>query len=108
MLVVMDRRPSKFYCFSPPVMLATIAVELILLFYSLWRYKLTPLVRIVILILLFLALFQYSEYNVCGGDGINAATWSRIGFAAITLLPALAIHLIQVIAGHRKQVIAWI
>ena len=89
-------------------MLATIAVEIGLLLYSLWRYRMTPLVRIVMLILVFLALFQYSEYNVCGGDGINAATWSRIGFAAITLLPAFGIHLIQVIAGHRRHVIAWV
>lgn len=103
----MARNSTTFYCFSPPVMLATIAVESVLIFYSLWRYKLTPLTRVVLSILFFLALFQYSEYNVCGGDGINAATWSRIGFAAITLLPAFGIHLIQVIAGHRQKIFAW-
>ena len=104
----MDHKSTTFYCFSPPVMLATIAVELGLFFYTLWRYKLTPLTRIVLCLLLFLAIFQYSEYNVCGGDGINAATWSRIGFAAITLLPAFGIHLVQVIAGHRRRIITWV
>src|SRR5205814_1804476 len=39
-----------------------------------------------------------SEYNVCGGMGIHAPTWSRIGFMVISILPALGIHLALAIA----------
>lgn len=104
---MMKRKSNILYCFSPPVMVATIIIEVSLLLYTIWRYRLTPLSRLVISILFFLALFQLSEYNVCGGDGINAATWSRIGFAAISLLPAFGIHLIQVISRHRWKFITW-
>ena len=94
-------------CFSPPVMLVTIAIELVLLIYSLWRYKITPLTRVVISILFLLALFQFSEYNVCGGVGIKAAVWSRIGFASITLLPPLGIHIIQILSNKKWHIISW-
>jgi hypothetical protein len=89
-------------------MVATMVIEVSLLIYTLWHDKLNTLSRLVIAILFFLALFQLSEYNVCGGEGINAATWSRIGFAAITMLPAFGTHLIQVISKHRWRFITWL
>lgn len=79
-------------------MLATFFIEIIFLFYTLLRYKSNTLSRLVIALLFFLALFQIAEYNVCGGFGTSAATWSRIGFVAITMLPALGIHMIHTIA----------
>jgi hypothetical protein len=104
----MQAYKGKLYCFSPPVMLATIAVETALLVYALWRYRLTLLTRVVVAMLFLLALFQLSEYNVCGGMGVDAATWSRVGFAAITLLPPLGIHLIHIISKHRFRFITWV
>lgn len=59
----------------------------------------TTLSRLVVSILFLLAVFQLAEYFVCGGIGGNALTWSRIGFVAITILPALGIHLLYTIAG---------
>lgn len=91
-------RGLPFYCFSPPVMLATFFIETGFLIYILWRYKLNTLTRLVASLLFFLALFQISEYNVCGGFGASATTWSRIGFVAITILPPIGIHLLHTIA----------
>lgn len=88
----------RLNCFSPPVMLATFFIETALLLYTLFRYKLNTLSRLVVALLFFLALFQLAEYNVCGGLGADAATWSRIGFVAITILPAIGIHMLYTIA----------
>ncbi|HSX28417.1 MAG TPA: hypothetical protein VLF60_03125 [Candidatus Saccharimonadales bacterium] len=95
---------GKFFCFSPPVMLATFAVEIGMALYVLWRYKLSALTRLVMLTLIFLAVFQMAEYMVCGGFGMSAKTWSRIGYVAITLLPALGMHIVHIIAGRKSRV----
>ena len=80
-------------------MLATFAIEIGFAFYIVWRYKMTDITRLVVAILACLATFQTAEYMVCGGVGIQAGTWSKLGYAAITLLPPLGIHLVQKIAG---------
>ncbi len=103
----MARRNLGFYCFSPPVMVATCVIESSLLIYTLVRYKLNTLTRVVAAMLFFLALFQLAEYNVCGGFGTSGATWSRVGFVAITMLPALGIHLIQTISGRGWPALKW-
>ena len=41
----------KLYCFSPPVMLATLAIELVLALYTFWRYKLNAVTRIAMALL---------------------------------------------------------
>ena len=48
-------------------MLATLVIEIILALHTIWRYKLTPVTRIVVALLVCLALFQWAEYNVCEG-----------------------------------------
>jgi hypothetical protein len=93
----------KLYCFSPPVMLATFAIEIGFAFYVIWRYKMTPITRLVVSILACLGTFQAAEYMVCGGIGIQAGLWSKLGYAAITLLPPLGIHLILKIAGKTNK-----
>lgn len=74
-------------------------IEIVLAGYVLWRYKMTRLTRLVTLLLVLLAIFQLAEYFVCGGLGMNAQMWSRIGFVAITLLPPLGLHIAQVVAN---------
>ncbi|HSX45270.1 MAG TPA: hypothetical protein VLF39_04175 [Candidatus Saccharimonadales bacterium] len=96
---------GRLYCFSPPVMLATFIIETFSFIYVFVRYKLTTFTRLATATLGLLAIFQLAEYNVCGGHGVSAATWSRIGFMAITLLPPLGIHLIQTISGRN---IRWV
>jgi hypothetical protein len=85
---------NKFYCFSPPVMLATFLIEFGLAIYVLWRYKSTEISRLVVLMLLLLGLFQLTEFMICGGLGLSHIEWARIGYVSITLLPAVGIHLI--------------
>ena len=102
------KRRTTLYCFSPPVMLATFFVEVSLIIYTLWRYKLTPITRIIVSILAFLAIFQLSEFMVCGGMGVSGVDWARLGFVAITLLPPLGIHLANEIAQRRHRKIVWI
>lgn len=104
----MKKTNGRFYCFSPPVMLATFIIEIGLLFYTLFRYKMNTLLRITSALLFFLAVFQLAEYNVCGGFGASATTWSRIGFVAITMLPALGIHLLQTVSGRGWRGIKWL
>lgn len=91
-------------CFSPPVMVATFAIEIGLMLYTLWRYKLDAIGRLAAATLLFLAWFQLSEYFVCaGGGGLPAEFWARSGFASITMLPALGFQLLYLLAGKRER-----
>lgn len=97
--------PLSLHCFSPPVMLATFFIELGLVAWALWRYKLTPIVKIIVTILVLLATFQYAEYNVCEGSmGLDSLTWSRIGYVVITFLPVLGIHGLFILANRRHTV----
>ncbi|MGH7241028.1 MAG: hypothetical protein ACREGB_01895 [Candidatus Saccharimonadales bacterium] len=100
----MSKRAVQFNCFSSPVMLATFAIETILAAYTVWRYKFTPLMKLVTMSLLALGFFQLAEYHVCtGGEGLNAADWSRAGFVAITLLPPLGLHILHVLANKKSR-----
>lgn len=83
-------------------MLATFVIEVCLLLIVAVKhgYK-DPLHRLIAVMLFFLALFQLAEFYVCGGLGVNARLWSRIGFVAITMLPPLGLHLARNIAGKQ-------
>lgn len=93
-----DKNYTQLNCFSPPVMIATMVIEVSLVIYSLWRYKMSNLVRLGVITLIALATFQLAEFYVCTGSISHVTAWSRLGFAAITLLPPLGLHLIHVIA----------
>jgi hypothetical protein len=94
----MKVKSTTLYCFSPPVMVATFVIELILMLYVLIRYKWNALTRLIASVLFLLATFQLAEYQVCSnGGGVSHA--SRIGFIAITLLPAIGIHIISLITN---------
>lgn len=92
---------NKFMCFSPPVMLATFLIEFAFAFYVLWRYKMTTVSRLVVTTLFALGTFQLAEYMICGGLGWTHTEWARVGYGAITLLPALGIHLVAALAGKK-------
>lgn len=89
---------NKFMCFSPPIMLATFLIEFVLLFYVLWRYKMTTLTRLATVFIACLGIFQLAEYMICGGLGIGGVEWVKLGYIAITFLPALGLHIASVIA----------
>ena len=95
---------NKFMCFSPPIMLATFFIEFGLAFYTIWRYKLTTLSRLAAVFLMALGTFQLAEYMICGGLGLGHVEWVQLGYAAITVLPALGLHMTSIIAKKQQQV----
>ena len=88
-------------------MLATFLIEVGFAVYVLWRYKMTAVTRLVAALLVFLALFQGTEFLLCGGAGVPGGMWSRLGYASITMLPPLGIHLIYVLAGRTERKLVW-
>lgn len=99
-------KTDRLYCFSPPVMIITFAIETFLLLYMLFRYKRTRLVWISAALLACLATFQLAEYNVC--QGATGMTWAYIGLVAITILPPLGLHVVMEVAGRiHKSVLAF-
>lgn len=87
-----SKKGISLYCFSPLVMIITFIVEISLAFYSFVKSRKAKSDVGIVLILVFLALFQLSEYKIC--DNTNILEWSRIGMFSITLLPVLGIYLI--------------
>jgi hypothetical protein len=85
-------------------MLATFTIEFFMLFYVLWRYKMTALSKLSVAFLACLGIFQLSEYMICGGLGMDHIGWVQLGYSAITLLPPLGLHMTTVIAKRQKQV----
>lgn len=92
----------KLHCFSPPVMIATFMIELALALFTIWRYRLAPVSRLALSILVCLAAFQLAEFTICTNGALQSEIWARIGYAAITLLPPLGIHLAYTIAGDKR------
>ena len=97
------RSGTTLYCFSPPVMLATLTIESILAIYTVWRYKMTTVTRLITGMFIGLAAFQLAEYFVCTGYGLRAEQWSRFGFIMITILPPVGLHLAHVLANKPKR-----
>jgi hypothetical protein len=97
------KKSTQLNCFSPPVMIATMVIETGLAAYTLWRYKMSSIIRLAFTMLVALATFQLAEYFVCTGVGSMAAPWSRVGFVAITALPPLGVHMMHVLAGKPNR-----
>jgi hypothetical protein len=81
-------------------MLATFLIESGLAAYVLYRHRKGLFAKIAVAILLLLALFQLSEYEICADR--NPVFWSRLGLAAITLLPILGLYLISLVS-HKQH-----
>lgn len=84
-------------------MLATLITESVLAIYTVWRYKMTTVTRLITAMFICLGAFQLCEYFVCTGYGFRAEQWSRFGFVMITLLPALGLHLAHALAQKPKR-----
>lgn len=90
---------GKLFCFTPEVMLATFLTETALAVYVFVRYRLTAFIRLITAILVLLGAFQFVEYEVCIDP--NQLFWPRVGFAIITFLPVLSLHLISLVTGKK-------
>ncbi len=102
--------PSKqstntLFCFTPLVSLATFIIEISFALYLLFKYRTTRFSRIGIALLVCLGLFQFSEYLICM-EPQYTDLWIKIGYIAITLLPALGIHLISIITRRHTTLMS--
>jgi len=89
-------------------MLATFLFEIGAALYVVWRYRLTTMTRLITAMLVLLATFQGTEFLLCGGAGVPSGIWSQIGYASITLLPPLGIHLAHALAGKKGRTLVWL
>ena len=87
-----NKKRTNLYCFSPMVMIVTFIIEIVLAIYSFIKSRESKSDAAIVITLVFLAIFQLSEYQICEGE--NLLLWSRIGLVAITFLPVLGIYLI--------------
>ncbi len=99
------RKNMRFYCFSPFVMLSTVVVEVALALFVIAKYRRSPIFGLSITLLLLLATFQMAEYGICREVLFSGDVWGRIGFVAITLLPAVGVHLMQTLRQKKTDAI---
>lgn len=89
-------------------MLLTFLLEVMLAIWVFLRYRLDKVSLTVIGLLVGLAVFQLSEFQICGeGSGV---LWSRVGYLAITVLPPLGLRLAQLLGGKPNSTVvklAW-
>jgi hypothetical protein len=79
-------------CFSPPVMLATFLFEIGAMLYIIMRGRATRTMWPISLTLACLGFFQLAEWMVCETAwGLSSLDWARLGFVAISFLPALGL-----------------
>jgi hypothetical protein len=103
-----NKKPNTFYCFSPPVMIATFIIEISFALYVLYRYKFNKLAKLMVATLVFLAIFQFAEFYICTtGNSFNEML-SRVGYVSITMLPPLGIHILATLKQfpYSKYVVA--
>lgn len=97
-------RRSGLYCFSPPVMVATFAIEIGLAAYSFVQYPRGVFRTVLVSLLVCLASFQLAEYQVCEDGPGHMFTWTKLGLVGISLLPALGMHLISAVTRRSALV----
>lgn len=85
------------FCFSPPVMIATFVIELLLAAMLLIRNHKSPFSRAAAFALVLLGSFQISEYFICTTSN-TSLLWPRVGMAAISLLPPTGIYLVSLMS----------
>jgi hypothetical protein len=93
-----------FYCFTPVISLTTFFIEFLLALYVLFKYKLTKFAGLTVLTLLCLGTFQLTEFLICKSIYGDLAT--KMGYIAITLLPALGVHSITTITRKNNLMVA--
>lgn len=94
---------TTFYCFSPPVMIATMLIEIFLAIRIIYRYKKSRTTWAIFAILICLSIFQLAEYFVCTYSNY-AEIATKLGYVSITLLPALGIYLMSLLTTKLSKV----
>lgn len=86
---------ETFYCFSPLIMIITFVIEILLAIYTFIKSRKAKSDVGIVVTLVFLAIFQLSEYQICEGSASELLFWSRVGLFAITFLPVIGYYLIS-------------
>ena len=84
-------------------MIATFFIEILFSMYLLLFRKMNTNLRLGVLLIICLAIFQLAEYGICELPNTSGNMWVRIGFTAITLLPPLGLHLVFSIANKEPK-----
>lgn len=101
---MIDKKKLNLYCFSPLAMFSTFLIEIAGALYIMLRYQMDTTAKIIIAMLGGLATFQLAEYMVCeGAFYFTSLDWARLGYAAITILPPLGMHLALTIAKKKND-----
>lgn len=93
---------ETFYCFSPLIMILTFIIEMSFALYTLVKSRKAKSDLGIVLTLVFLAVFQLSEYQICGGLGL--LFWGRVGLFAITFLPIIGLYIISRLKKEKRLV----
>lgn len=89
-----------FFCFTPLVSLSTFIIEFAFAVYVLTKYKPTLFSKLCTAVLICLGLFQLSEFLICKTPYVDFSI--KLGYVAITLLPALGLHIISTLTRRWK------
>jgi hypothetical protein len=99
-----NKKSYSLYCFSPPVMIATFAIEIIGAIYTLWKAKPSRVKTISVALCMALAIFQFAEFFVCTSSAATILA-SKLGYVAITALPPLGLWLMATLIGKKYRVL---
>lgn len=96
---------TTFFCFTPLVSFFTFVVEFAFALYVFFKYRPTSFSKLCVLVLICLGLFQLSEFLVCTTPYTDFSI--KMGYVAITLLPALGLHIINTLT-HRWKALVYV
>lgn len=89
-------------CFTPTVSFLTFAIEIIMAAWVLMKDPKNRVNQLSAAILLFLGLYQLTEFMICSAG--NELFWGRMGFIFYTTLPALGFDWVYAIKRSKKTV----
>jgi len=79
-------------CFTPGISISTALIEFAIAVFLLVVYRKTVVVKFFVALLVFLGLYQFTEFMLCTTN--NVQLWVRLGFLAYTFLPAIGLHFV--------------
>jgi len=77
-------------CFTPAVSLITFFLEFAMAGFILLRFKRTAFIKFLVVILLVLGFYQFTEFMMCSTG--NFELWGTFSFVLYTFLPPLVLH----------------
>lgn len=88
-------------CFTPKISLTTALLEFISAGFIYYRYPKSKLMSFFLVILIFLGIYQLSEFFLCVEGSLQI--WGKLGFFAYTLIPAFVLYSVAANYQFRKK-----